>query len=213
MIQIPKIEAPEFAEGFHLMNALVADLRDTVNLRGKLRDDLWRRVVVRVLFSTIESIVSHARGRALTAASCGTVSLTEKAKRTLLEGQFETLDDGTIVWTTIYPRLKDTIRCSLRYYAKALETGTPLQAAAPWPEGFDEVLRVRHSITHPKRLGDLAVTDSQMESVSAIVTWVMKIAKWIGENEQEHIITVGDRINRSVDEQIQELKRGKEPTA
>jgi len=209
MKHIPEVETPGFNEGFELMNLLVADLRDTVALRREIREDLWRCLMIRSLFSAIESIVSHARGRALAGARAGTVSLPPKAERALLEGQYEELDDGTVVWTTRYSRLKDTIRYSLRYYAKALETGTPLQAKAPWPEGFDEVLGVRNSVTHPKRLTDLNVTDRNVDQVYQIVQWIKDLAIWIGQHEQEHVDRIAQGINTSVEEQIRQLERGK----
>jgi len=209
MKHIPEVETPGFNEGFELMNLLVADLRDTVALRREIREDLWRRLIVRSLFSAIESIVSHARGRALAGARVGTISLPQKAARALLEGQYEESDDGTLVWTTRYSRLKDTIRYSLKYYAKVLETETPLQAKAPWPEGFDELLGVRNSVTHPKRLSDLDVTDENIHQAIQSVQWITDLATWIGQNEQEHIDRVAQRINASIEEQIRQLEEGK----
>lgn len=203
------IKAPSYKEGFKLITQLGEDLKDIVELRGTIREDLWRRLVVRTVFSYVDAVVSHARGRALNAHSQGFVKLTPKALKVISEGYYEITDDGTAIWTTKFPCFKDAIRTSLNSYAKAMGTISPLSAAAKWPKGFDEAITIRNQITHPKLLTDLEVTGVHMNRVGHISKWLQNLHNWIAKHEIAQINALKEKTTQDIQAQIDRLKKGK----
>jgi hypothetical protein len=186
-----------FQDGFALVNELASEVAAIVRLRGQLPAQQWARIVLRSVFALLEGFISRFKGRALEMQKYRELGLSPKLLRILYEGEDVTRDDGSVEWEKIKPRTSDNLKGSLRAYATALKTDTPLGGDVSLPPEFSLALAARNRITHPKKLADLIITDEEFRSTGEILKWTMAISTWSKDQELRDIEDIRHQVNEN----------------
>jgi hypothetical protein len=172
-------ERPGFSESLGLIVLLAKDLGELAKFKGKVEEPFFRRLTIRNFFPVFEAFLNHLKVRAVEAHKYGKVTLTEKA--------LEELNDPA-------PRLRDALKVAFRSYAQARGTTMPLGNTLQIPSEFDTCVRVRNRLIHPRRLLDMKVSDEEVASLVAMLTWFKQLADWSSAAEIQYIRQIRNQI-------------------
>ena len=146
-------------------------------LKGRDRDKLSqseRRLYVRSTFATIEAVIYVMKQIALAShpdPKCQTISEADRAFA--LEQAYKLTDSGDVEARPTKIALEANIRFAFKLLAKATSVSDVLDVSGAGWQSFQRAVKVRDRITHPKRVSDLTIADSEYADVSAAFKWLL----------------------------------------
>ena len=135
-------------------------------VRKHYQPQIGRRLYARTFFSFVESILASLKEEALLRGS------QSPAEKLLLAEQQCDLDDSGKARTRRY---QVPVPASLRFTFQAIASAwrvdySPDYSGAGW-KAFQESVRLRNRLTHPKQIADLDVSDTDLETLDEAHDW------------------------------------------
>jgi hypothetical protein len=158
-----------------LLNELARDIGAVI--KGRPWNELSqseRRMLVRVIFATIEALIYVMKQIALAAhpdPKCPTISEAERAFA--IERDFRLAPSGDVEQRTAKIPLETNIRFAFKLLAKAGTIPTALDVSGPEWQSLQAAIKVRDRITHPRSISDLTISDAELSGVMIGFTWVV----------------------------------------
>lgn len=142
-------------------------------IRQDPKNQCWRRVFVRSVFSMIESECYRLKENTLSLIrkysfernkfSPGDISL--------LEEKAYSLDNkGGIEEKSIHLKTESNLRFAFSSAAK-FSLDFKLNVSDTGWESFKKAIKIRHRVTHPKKISDLSISDEEKDSVKKAFLW------------------------------------------
>lgn len=167
---------------------LQKDLLDCAKLAmGEGKTDSGSRSFVRAVFALIEGGVFNLKQIALKLSEHGKGNFS-KAELLMLEEITYDLDErGKAQAQTKFIRLPRNIKFAFEAAARAFGTSYVLNVGDSGWSSFQEALKIRNRITHPKSIEDLQLSGQDVDEVEAAARWFLR-------NQTSVIQTLLDRM-------------------
>lgn len=173
---------------FSLLKTLREDTEASVkSYQQDPQNQYLRRTLVRTAWAMIEGVTFGFKHWILTCCDLTNESLTPEERDLLTEKRFEVLDDGQVKVSTSYKKTTDNIKRTFRLGADKLAIGWQPEFSTPKWNSLISSLDKRHKITHPKSGRDLTVSDSEIESTCAAVSWLLEEFNSFNENYHAYV--------------------------
>ena len=146
------------------------------NLAGKYwRSDkqnrqFWSRVVLRCLCADIEARLYVFRRTALEVANLSKISFA-KDEREILNEAREVVENGTVRTKPKWLPINDSVKESLRLFAKAVGASFTADCAAKGFKALCDTFGVRHRLMHPKDVFAVEVRDKDIQTAEEGIHW------------------------------------------
>ncbi len=152
--------------------------QDIENLEAAYRDDWssqpFRRLFVRSCWAMIEGEVFCVKQFALRACELGGKSLSANEHIFLSEIRITVDENGIAELERVHERTLSNLKRTLRIAVSKFEAGwTPDFSGQDWKALFCS-LKLRHRITHPKTVGELMISDSELDIHKDAFMWFLK---------------------------------------
>jgi hypothetical protein len=139
-------------------------------IQEKYDPQVVRRLYVRTFISLVESIIATLKDETLRS----TVRLSTAEKAILAGTKYELTDQGAAVERPFFAPVQKSLRFAFRSFAKANRiTFTPDYNGEGW-RAFSETVKIRNRITHPKRVEEMAIEDTELALVDQAHDWFIK---------------------------------------
>jgi hypothetical protein len=147
--------------------------RSNPELWGRLLLDrhdpqIVRRLHVRLVLSLIESVVASLKKDAL-----GSSRLSAGERTLLTDTTYELSSDGDLIERTFFAPLLKTLRFAFRCYAKAHALDYSPDYSGPGWQALQSAVKIRNRITHPRKLDEMSISDTEMQVVDSAHAWFM----------------------------------------
>ena len=166
---IPEQEV--IAESDAMLNVLHSEVNTILEkTREEPRNQRWRRVFVRSLFAYIEGSCFRMKQDALffdDEFTPGEIILLE-------EKEYSLKNNGNVKERNAHLRSEDNLKFSFMMLAKALGRDFELNLQGNGWVRYQKALKIRDRITHPKKIQNLAITDSEFDIVLDAWEWFHK---------------------------------------
>lgn len=179
--------------GLQLLSVLASEIKKADKIRDA--DPYFRlRMLVRVLFSVIDALCFYLKGLALQDAQSAGVSLSKNER--------EVLEDS------VRPKANKNITISFRCYARVRDVKYPLPSSGDVPKYVSDSIKIRNRLTHPKAAQDYDISHEELNVKSATRDWLLEMLKWATNAETKYIKNIQEKINSSIQKQIDQMKKG-----
>ncbi len=176
------VELRDLAEGVSADGAIALS-------KPKYDRQTIRRLYVRTLVSLIEAMLATLKQDALRVGE----TLSDAERLLLREGTFDLNDKGEAFERPFIAALPKSLKFAIRCFAKAHGlTRLPDYSGAGWHE-FQELVRIRNRLTHPKDASALEVTDEEMAIADRAEFWFLRANTNLLEEQ-------GDKLRAEVEE-------------
>lgn len=189
-----------------IFNELINELVFLTELQTTADTRVINRLLVRSIFSLLDAFSSSLKLLSLNTYEYEKTIFSEKDLRFLREGEYK-IENNVEVWKLYLPGIRESIKKSLKLYAKSGNTKSPLLKSAPLPTEFKEALKLRTHVTHPKCLDDLIITSSEMRSVFYVLEWLKKLFLWARDQEINNIKNIRTNIDTITKTSILKIKK------
>jgi len=164
------------------------------------------RMLIRTLFSIFDGYAWYLKQRALDGASAAGIEFTPDELEIIREQRTKALPSGETRVVPVIEPTKRNLKFAICAYARVRHVNSPLLNNS-LPDEFHTVAEVRNRITHPKSSADFVITQPEANAVARLLKWFMELVAWAGEQEQNNISDVKERI----DEMFAEARRNHAP--
>ncbi len=148
----------------------ITEVHAVLNASGTV-DQFWARAVVRSFFAWLEGYTFEMRSMALDAHRIGLSPLTEVELAILLESTYELDDRAHPRVRSKFQPIERLMRFALTTLAKVYDFEmTFLTSGDEWRK-FQDTLRLRHRITHPKDVQALEINIDEIVMAMNAFTW------------------------------------------
>jgi hypothetical protein len=170
--------------------------------------DFARRVMLRTLFSALDSYAYVLSERALSIAESSGIVFSKSALEVLREGKEKANPDGTVGWQPQFNATSKHLRTAITSFAEACGSTSPLRTGDV-PEDFKMVEKVRHRLTHPRKVSHFGIAADEAKAVAEVGRWLKEIVPWANAEEQKQLGKfAGSHAATPLSErQIEKLKR------
>jgi hypothetical protein len=138
------------------------------------------------------------------------VSLSESDLEVLREGKEQRRADGSVKWRRFRRGTGTRLRTAVTAYSKVYGVESPLPGG-DLPQEFGTMEKVRHRITHPRRVSDFEISLDELDAIAETGPWFVTIAKWAAAQEKANIDQMAADANQQVNGLFGELGRGEIP--
>ena len=155
----------------HLGEGLTSDVRVWgAFIQEKHDPQTVRRLYVRMFISLVDSIIATLKDEAL--GSSARLSLAERA---LLAGaKYELTDQGEAVERPHFAPIRKNLQLAFRSFAKANKISFALDYRGDGWRAFSEAVKIRNRITHPKRMEEMSIDDTEMARIDKAHDWFIE---------------------------------------
>ena len=130
-----------------------------------------RRTYVRTCFAVLEGLISYIKSSTLVMLDENDASI---AHLSMLREETYTVDSrGKVQTQPKFIPVDANLRFSIAMYAKTLEIEQELDCSTQEWIHFKTALRVRNRIVHPKKTGDLEITDEELGATMKSSLWIL----------------------------------------
>lgn len=166
-------EEVERLRGF--MESIGSEISEFNELVKSTESPVLRRIRCRIVFSCIESYISHLKQSALllTPEDAGFFSPEERLALADLEAHVT--DKGVVLTRKAKIGLKPNLRLAFRAFAKSHGEEYDIDFGDSGGHAFIRAVKIRDRLTHPKSKEDLQVSVEEDKTVTA--AWI-----WFGEH-------------------------------
>lgn len=192
-----------------LVQALAREISMTTELKG-LDPQFHRRLLVRVIFSSLEGYAFHLRKRAFEAGQASKYSFSKKDLEMLQEREEKLQADGSVKVRTFYLASLPALRFSVAIFARVM--GVP-EPPPPQSGDLEAGFAIRDRLAHPKSAASFAISEADAKVLARLGAWFSTVAQWYASTEVAHINRIKEYIATSTAKLIAEIRsRVKDPT-
>ncbi len=159
--------------------------------RSKTLPQFKRRSFVRALVALIEFDIHNRKQRLSKLHTEDFIQLTNSELSLVLEIQPEIDETGKVKDRQKFLRLLSNYRFSIRLFCKHMNLQFSLNTNSSGWTSFKKLIDIRNKITHPKKSGDINITDEQFQDVLEAYKWFMdnykSIVKLLVQKENVYI--------------------------
>jgi len=173
---INRASNPDFMSDFtkSFVSVLVADIIDARSLVAAADSAVNRRHLVRATFAGVEGLAWHCREHVREIArQMG--HLTPLADLALREQTYTVTDHGEVIEQVRYLALATSIRLMVKQAAEFVHGFEVDFGSIGW-QRLRAAIAIRHRITHPKRIEDLTLSDSDIDTVGLGFDWFLSVS-------------------------------------
>jgi hypothetical protein len=178
-------------EGFdEFKNMFELASEDVEFFRNKLLSEdnqLWRRAYIRTTFAEIEAMVFRMKQVALKSCDMFGIKLSEAEINLIQEQSFDLRENGEIKTQAKFLRLQSNLRFAFKVFSRVLHFKYSLEVSSDGWTFFDEALRIRNRLTHPKSLSDFHISDQDEIIVIKASDWFKESMKGLLNSGSEGI--------------------------
>lgn len=156
----------------NFLNILVKDVAVSMSRKAASDTQVTRRDLIRTAFAAIEGLVWIFREEVIDAAE-STYGLEDDEKAIFEERQLSITEQGKISAQSRFISLASTIRLVARIASRINEADDVDFSGRDW-DRFRKAIAVRNRITHPKSVGDLHVTEDDVDQVTNALFWFLE---------------------------------------
>jgi hypothetical protein len=151
-----------------------------------------RRAYVRAVFAWLEGDIFQWRFLALYRHDNIKPTFSNEAELFLLREKRYSLDKRgkPKEYNEFLSPFAESMRFSFEMFTYALEVSYQLDVGNHGWEALQWSVDIRNKITHPKNIGDLEITDSQLEQVRKAVVWYREQNRELAEEVNKKVVTV-----------------------
>lgn len=132
-----------------------------------------RRQYVRAVFALVEATLTVLKASCLGHWRADRIVLDGPEVVMLLEQSYDLTTEGEVRARRAHLPLKANLRFAFQVTARAFSVSYSFPAGDVGFEEFQRAIRVRDRLTHPKTLGDLEVSSSELTEVRSAFRWYM----------------------------------------
>jgi hypothetical protein len=185
-----------------LIQAMTREIGMTTELKG-LDPQFHRRLLVRVIFSTLEGYAFHLRKQAFEAGQTSKYAFSKGDLERLTERKEKPQPDGSIKEQTFYLPSLSGLRFSIAIFARIM--GVP-EPPPPRPGDLEAAFAVRDRLTHPKNAASFAISSADAEVLARLGAWFSTVAEWYLTTELSYINRLKESIPASTTTLIAEFR-------
>ena len=153
-----------------------------------------RRLYIRTLVSLIEAMLATLKQDALRAGG----SLSDAEKLLLREETFDLNDKGEAFERPFIAPLPKSVKFAIRCFAKTHGLSRlPDYSGGGWRD-FQELVRIRNRLTHPKDALALEVTDEEMATADRAEFWFLRANTDLLEEKGDKLTAAIEKLNKRV---------------
>ena len=131
-----------------------------------------RRAYIRSIFASLEGIVWLLKQVCLKAPNVSGPRRFDPAEFALLQDQtYDLKNNGEPSTQTKFLRLPDNVRFTFRVFNRLFQANVDLGVGGNSWTAFLRALDVRHRITHPKKVDELDISDTEIKLCREVSSW------------------------------------------
>ena len=153
----------------NLFDIFTADLRFCTQHLAEA--EFWPRIFYFFTFASIEGLTFQMKQVALKAATCFGVVFTPAEISFIKEEAYSLDDNGKIIASTPFIKIKNNLRFAFRIFAKAYKKSYELKVDGKGWESFQKAIKIRNRLVHPKSLDDLIIGSKECEILFEVNNW------------------------------------------
>jgi len=146
----------------------VREIPVTAETRGQIEFHI--RNHIRAFFAQVEGTAYAMRQAALRASDEGFLRLTDAERFLLMEKRYRS-KNGEARESSDWLKPLEGVDVAFNFYPKIFGLKFALNRGAVGYERFQETLRIRDRITHPKQVGDLSFSSAEIRAVAEAMKW------------------------------------------
>ena len=155
-----------------MLNKVNAELNKCKSfVEADQKSEELRRISVRTLFSGIEVLCYRLKISALVIASDNGIKLKNEEIAMINEESYYLEDNGVAKTKKVYPKFTSNLRFVFRIFARVIESDFMLDVKGEDWKKFKKAVEVRNSITHPKSLQDMIISEDDFKIVTDSYDW------------------------------------------
>jgi len=171
----PMINLHESSKVVNDLNAIVkiaaADISMSRKMVEKNQKQFWRRTFVRSLFAGIEGINHRMKHISMLLANIHKIELTHAEIAMLREETYSLNEKGDATSSKSKLRTKENLCFTLKTFARVCNSPYEVDRNSEEWGSFNEALRIRDRLTHPKSSDDLMISDTELKTVQKTFKW------------------------------------------
>jgi hypothetical protein len=148
-----------------------ADISLSLKMVKKNQKQFWRRTFIRSLFAGIEGINHRINNVSILLANIKKIKLSHAEIAMLKEEIYALNEKGEAISTKSKLRTKDNLCFTLKTFAHVSNTTFKIEKNSKEWSSFNEALKIRDRLTHPKSTNDLIISDVELEAVEKTFMW------------------------------------------
>jgi hypothetical protein len=148
-----------------------ADISLSLKMVKKNQKQFWRRTFIRSLFAGIEGINHRINNVSILLANIQKIKLSHAEIAMLKEETYALNEKGEAISTKSKLRTKDNLCFTLKTFAHVSNTMFKIEKNSKEWSSFNEALKIRDRLTHPKSTNDLIISDVELEAVEKTFMW------------------------------------------
>jgi len=157
-----------------LIQTMTREIGMTTELK-RLDLQFHRRLLVRVIFSTLEGYAFHLRKKTFEAGKASKYAFSRNDLERLMERKEKTQPDGRIKEISFHLPSLAGLRFSIAIFARVM--GVP-EPPPPRPGDLEAAFAVRDRLTHPKNAASFAISNTDAEILARLGAWFSTVAQW-----------------------------------
>jgi hypothetical protein len=166
-----KVRGQSVRDSFVL--TLVGDVISAMGRRDADDTQANRRDLIRTLFAAVEGLTWSFKTEIVEIARSVDV-LSNEEEQALSELSFSVTGQGKIATQQRFVPLPALIRMAARLATKINRSFAPRFDGVGWRK-FQQAVKVRNRITHPKKESDLDISDADMEESLGALFWLLEL--------------------------------------
>ncbi len=131
----------------------------------------WRRTLIRIFAAHVEGLTYLLKQTILVLSPVTNVDFTVGEKAFLQEVSFEMDEKGQVTEKFLLTKFIRNFRFACACFCKVNHTNFALKYDDNGFKCFQEMVRIRDRLTHPKALSDLTVSDQEEQTVRRARSW------------------------------------------
>jgi hypothetical protein len=148
---------------------LTRDIEMCIKAFSTEDSQFWRRTIIRTTFALIEGNTFRMKQLVFTLNKTKLLSNAEIAL--LNEEAYDLNEKGEAYVQTKYINITRNIKFAFQVFARAFGSNYSLKVDDNGWDCFRKSLKVRDRLTHPKKIGDLDVTEQEVNDILIALQW------------------------------------------
>ncbi len=139
--------------------------------RKESKSEEFRRMAVRTIFSDIEGICFLMKVNALLLGQIKNIDFRREEIALINEESYYLANNGKVKTGRAYLDSKSNFRFAFKILARAKKSDFELDVSGTEWNNYQEALRIRNRITHPKKLEDMIISEEDYEKAFKVYGW------------------------------------------
>lgn len=139
--------------------------------RKESKSEEFRRMAVRTIFSDIEGICFLMKVNALLLGQIKNIDFRREEIALINEESYYLANNGKVKTGRAYLDSKSNFRFVFKILARAKKSDFELDVSGIEWNNYQEAIKIRNRITHPKKLEDLIISEEDYEKAFKVYGW------------------------------------------